>query len=156
MLLYICLRFISESRLSQILNVFLLFTELNTQIDSDLQALVSQMEAIEGATYELVTDEANQLEGILFQDSRMREAFHRFPDVVLFDATYKLNDRRMPLGVMMVIDGNGESQVAGLLIIKSENSATLVKLFEHFKNKNPNHTLIAILMLDKSMADKQA
>lgn len=117
-----------------------------------MQALVNQMEVIEGATYDLISNDTNDLQGILFQDTRMKEA----SGVVLFDATYKLNNRHMPLGVMMVIDGNGESQVAALVIIKSENSEILITLFEKFKEKNPDHVHITIIMCDKSMADKRA
>lgn len=135
---------------------FLFFSENHPHITSDLQELVDQMQAIDGAVYEIFTDENNELQGIFFQDERMKAVFDHFPDVLLFDATYKLNDRRMPLGVGMVIDGNGESQVAGFFIMKSENSDILVKLLEKFKKENPSHEKTKIIMCDKSMADKKA
>lgn len=44
------------------------------------------MEVIEGATYDLISNDTNDLQGILFQDTRMKEA----SGVVLFDETYYL------------------------------------------------------------------
>lgn len=123
---------------------------------SDLQELIKVMELIDGAKYQLFTNETNVLEGVYFQDKRMREAFERFPDVLLFDATYNLNNYRMPFGVMMIIDGNGESQVAALFIMRSENAAILTQLLTKFKEENPKFASTNIIMMDKSMADKNA
>ena len=36
--------------------------------------------------------------------------------------TYKLNDLRMPLYVLMAIDGNGESEIVCLWIVQSEDN----------------------------------
>ena len=41
----------------------------------------------------------------------MRSAFHRFPEVLLIDATHKTNDQGMALYTVINIDGNGQSQV---------------------------------------------
>jgi len=35
--------------------------------------------------------------GIFYQDEQMRLMYDRFPEIVFVDATYKLNDLRMPL-----------------------------------------------------------
>ena len=40
-----------------------------------------------------------------------------YPEVLFIDATYKLNDLRMPLYVLMAIDGNGESEIVCLWIV---------------------------------------
>ena len=50
---------------------------------------------------------ANVIQGIFFQTQEMKLAFSEFPEVLMVDATYKLNDIRMPLYVLMIIDGNG-------------------------------------------------
>ena len=43
--------------------------------------------------------------------------FQAYPEVLMVDATYKLNDLRLPLFVLLVIDGNGESEVCGLFLV---------------------------------------
>ena len=52
-------------------------------------------------------DEKKVFTGLFFQDAIMKYNFNCFPKVILFDATYKLNELRMPLYLMLVIDGNG-------------------------------------------------
>lgn len=108
-----------------------------------------------GAAVKVVHNEQNELEGIFFQDSRMKKYFDSFPDLVMFDGTYSLNERRMPLIIILVIDGNGESQIAGFFIVKSENAAILNYLFTEFKKENPKHNDIEVLLTDKSFADRQ-
>ena len=59
------------------------------------------------------------------QKEIMQEMFSNFPELLLIDATYKLNDLRMPLYIMMVVDGNGESDIVALWIVASEDRISL-------------------------------
>ena len=59
----------------------------------------------------------------------MKAILHHFPEVLLVDATYKLNNCRMPLYLVLAIDGNGESEIAALWITTSEDKELLRKLF---------------------------
>lgn len=94
-------------------------------------------------------DVNNEVEGIYFQDSRMKSYFENYPDLLMFDGTYSLNDRRMPLVILLVVDGNGDSQIAAFFIVKSENTDVFNFLFENFKNENPNHVNINVILTDK-------
>lgn len=51
----------------------------------------------------------------------MAAIFNRYPEVVLLDATYRLNDRIMSLSLMLAIDGESEMEVACILLPKSVN-----------------------------------
>lgn len=44
----------------------------------------------------------------------------------------------MPLQVVMCADGDGESQIVALFLIRSENVTAMKKLFEIFIEENPN------------------
>lgn len=72
----------------------------------------------------------------------------------MFDGTYNLNDRRMPLVIVLVIDGNGESQIAALFIVKSENTEAFNFLFESFKKENPQHVKSTVIVTDKGIANR--
>lgn len=111
--------------------------------------MVNEMRSIQGSTVKIIMNEENGLEGILFQDGKMKKFFANYPDLLMFDGTYKLNDRRMPLIVLLVIDGNGESQIGGFFLVKSENISILNNLFEEFKNENPNHAQTEVILTDK-------
>ena len=54
---------------------------------------------------EFLCDEDKNLVGIVFQDGIMKSTFSALPEVLLVDATYKLTELRMPVYLMMVVDG---------------------------------------------------
>lgn len=60
----------------------------------------------------------------------------------------------MPLVILLVIDGNAESQIAGFFVVKAENTAMFNVLFEHFKDENPKHTDIRVILTDKHGANR--
>ena len=41
----------------------------------------------------------------------MKTVFDSYPEVILVDATYKLNNLRMSLYLMMYIVGNGQGEI---------------------------------------------
>ena len=65
----------------------------------------------------------------------MHKMFHAYPEIILVDATHKLNDLCLPLYVMMVIDRNGESEIVGRTLTGNEQKDTLQKMMTFFKNK---------------------
>ena len=80
-----------------------------------------------------VLEQSNELVAIAYQDVKMRRLQCRFPELLLLDATYKLNDLCIPLYVLMVVvDGNGESGVVGLWIVANEERAIISGLMDIF------------------------
>ena len=67
-------------------------------------------------------DDGNTEQAIYFQTAEMKSMFMSYPEILFIDATYKLNDLRMPLYVLMAIDGNGESEIVFLWIVQSEDN----------------------------------
>lgn len=57
--------------------------------------------------------------------------------MVCADATYKLVDLKIPLYVLLVEDGNGQSEVAALGLLVNEEKETLAWFFIKFKELNP-------------------
>ena len=64
-----------------------------------------------GSTVEVFKADENMFTGIFFHDYQMKLNFASYPEVLMIDATYKLNDLRMPLYLMMIVDGNGQSKI---------------------------------------------
>lgn len=60
-----------------------------------------------GSVVTAFTDDDNTLKAIYFQASEMKSAFKSYPEMLLVDATYKLNDLNMPLYVLIIVNGNG-------------------------------------------------
>jgi len=67
-----------------------------------------------GAIVEVTVNSDNVLSGIYFQGAYMIENYKRFPEMLFINATHKLNELRMPLYVLLVEDGNGESHIVSL------------------------------------------
>ena len=45
--------------------------------------------SLSGAKVEVFADEDKTFKGLIFKDKQMLEAFHAYPELVCFDATYK-------------------------------------------------------------------
>lgn len=112
------------------------------------------MGKIPNARVKVVINDSNELTGIYFQDERMAKLFDKYPEVLLIDATYKLNNRGVPLFVLLVIDGNGESEIAGLWFIKSESIETISPLVDAFKELNESWTKTKVIISDKDFAER--
>lgn len=107
-----------------------------------------------GFVRQILHDDNNEVQAIFFQDARMKAHFENYPDMMMFDGTYNLNDRRMPLVIALVIDGNGESQIAALFMVKSENAQAFNFLFENFKIENPQCVKTTVIVTDKGLANR--
>lgn len=69
------------------------------------------------------------------------------------DATYKLNDLRMPLYLLLCVDGNGESHVVSLWIVANEEQGTIAALIEKFISRHPNIEDINVIMADEDFVE---
>ncbi|KAG1650975.1 Zinc finger SWIM domain-containing protein 3 [Nymphon striatum] len=107
-----------------------------------------------GSTVDAFTDKEGTLLAIAFQTEEMRNTFAAFPELLLIDATYKLNDLRMPLYVLMNVDGNGESEVICLWLVATEDRNTISNLMDKFKERNSKWTDIDVIMSDKDMTER--
>ena len=94
------------------------------------------------------------LKAIYFQTSEMRCAFASYPELLLIDATYKLNDLNMPLYVLMCVDGNGESEIVCLWLTQFEDKETITELVQEFKKHNSSWSLTQCIMSDKDMTER--
>lgn len=109
---------------------------------------------VKGSIVDVVTDCDNTVRSIYFQTREMAAMFHAYPELLLIDATYKLNDLQMPLYVLMVVDGNGESEIVALWLTQCEDKVTLGSLINEFKNHNESWNSIQCIMSDKDMTER--
>ena len=85
---------------------------------------------VSGSVVEVFHDAEGTFTGIFFQDVQMRQMYASFPEVIMADATYKLTDLRMPLFLMIGIDGNGHSQVIAVYMTCNETTTALTHMLE--------------------------
>ena len=103
---------------------------------------------------QVLADDDGLLKAIYYQDSTMKQKFEYFPELVLVDATYKLNDLRMPVFLQLVIDGNGESEIVVVFVVGSEDGETISSLVTMFKQQNPAWDKTRTILTDKDFMER--
>ena len=71
---------------------------------------------------EIWVHQDKNFKGIFFQDLQMQKVDEKFPEILLVDATYKLLELRMPIYLLIAIDGDGESEIVALFTLADEQS----------------------------------
>lgn len=104
---------------------------------------------------DVLVDDNKSLKAIFFQTPAMQDNFRRYPEFVMIDATYKLNDLRMPLFVLLIVDGNGQSEVVALCITTDESKETITQMMQSFKRHNEGHTEVTCVMADKDLIERE-
>ena len=84
----------------------------------------------------------------------MQQIFAAYPEILCIDATYKLLELRLPLYIMLVEDGNGESEVAAAFLLTEETEELLLKVFEFFKEHNSAWEATRVIMTDKDLTER--
>ena len=84
----------------------------------------------------------------------MQEVFSAYPELLCIDATYKLLELRSPVYVILVEDGNGQSEVAAIFLLMEETEQSIVCMVEAFKKHNSNWKSVRVIMADKDMTER--
>ncbi|KAH8025880.1 hypothetical protein HPB51_013585 [Rhipicephalus microplus] len=104
---------------------------------NDLPEVVRMLQEKHNATVRLLTDENRELQAVYFQDDVMKKSFQCWPEVIFIDATYKLLETRMSCFLVIIENGNGESEIVAVGLFSTEDADTLRWFFEEFKDLNP-------------------
>ncbi|KAG1679016.1 Protein FAR-RED IMPAIRED RESPONSE 1 [Nymphon striatum] len=122
----------------------------------DFNNFLMEMKKEEGATVEVVVDEDNVVHGVFYQDVEMKKMFEAFPELVLIDATYKLNDLQITLYLILAVDGNMESEIVAVWFLAQENREILSHMLCFFKKANSaGCEQIKVVMADKDIAGRE-
>lgn len=84
----------------------------------------------------------------------MAHIYEKYPEVILFDATYKMNNHNLPLFIQLCIDGNGQTEIASLYICRSESRDGIGAMLDVFKEFNCNWHKTKVFVGDKDFADR--
>lgn len=96
----------------------------------------------------------NSVQGVYFQDERMCHLYDKYPQLILFDATYKINNLNLSLFIQLCVDGNGETEVVSLYNCRNETREGIGAMLAVFKELNPNWHKTTVFIGDKDFADR--
>lgn len=91
---------------------------------------------------------------IYFQDDRMIQIFDKYPEVLLYDTTYKVNNKDLPLVLQLCVDGNGETEISNIFVARSESRLCVGAMVDIFKELNPAWEKTRVIIGDKDFADR--
>lgn len=77
----------------------------------------------------------------------MKELYAQYGEIIIIDATYKINTSNYSLYLFIVIDNNGNSQICILSLAAFERD-----LLEHFTNTN-DIIKTQVILSDKDMVE---
>lgn len=84
----------------------------------------------------------------------MQNIYTHFPEILLGDATYKLLDLRMPVYLLMGIDGDGLSEVVAMFIVAEEAKVVIQATVDLFKKHNPSWNETKVVMSDQDFTER--
>ena len=111
-------------------------TTTNDQDQNDLDHVINLLRDQPGSVSEVIIDEEKNFKGFVYQDEYMRNMHRKFPEIIMVDATYKLLDLRMPLYLLLAIDGDGISEIVGLFILAEETQSVIESAVTIFSRCN--------------------
>ena len=78
---------------------------------NDPDSVVEFLKKEGDSSVDVIVDEEENFKRLLYQDTYMMKIYMKFLEVMLVDATYKLLDLRMPVYLLLVVDGNALSEI---------------------------------------------
>ncbi|KAG4065407.1 hypothetical protein HA402_002805 [Bradysia odoriphaga] len=120
----------------------------------DFKHLIDMMTSVPNARTRIITDDQDKFIGLYFQDERMAHLYEKYPEILFYDATHDLNNKKFPLFIQLCIDGNGNSEIVSLYICVSESREGVGSMIDAFKELNPSWTKTKVILGDKDFADR--
>ena len=120
---------------------------------NDLENVIDYLKQQRGCLTEVVADEENNFKGLFYQDVHMQNMYAHFPEILLVDASYKLIDLRMPVYLLMCIDGDGLSEIVAIFIVAEETKEVIQATVELFKKHNKSWDQTKVVMSDKDFTE---
>ena len=110
-----------------------------------------------GATVKVLKNPNDEVQIIFIQSSLMKHNFRKYPTVLLMDATYNTNNKKMPVLTVMNIDGNKNGQVVCYGIMLNESAEAITQFLQVLvENNSICEENVKTVLIDKDFAEKRA
>ena len=87
---------------------------------------------------------------IYLQTTEMKHAVEDYPEVMLLDATYGTNNRKMPLLPVMVVNGHGTGLVVAQALVCNEKRETILTFLDVYQENNTAAKSAQVFLTDKA------
>ncbi|KAK3911695.1 Protein FAR1-RELATED SEQUENCE 5, partial [Frankliniella fusca] len=102
-----------------------------------------------------LAEEQGELQFLFIQTPAMKQNVVDYGVVLIVDHTYKVNRNRMPVCVLMVMDGNGSGRVAGYAFVINELATTVTAVLKSFRDAASDEVAdkIKTVIIDKDPSE---
>ena len=108
----------------------------------------------EGGCTKFGVNESGEFQYVLFMTSDMKKDLMRFPDILVMDATYKVNKYLYPLVNVMCVDAEGEGRPVMHGFVVSENRANAGACLNFLKSVMIDASFApAVFFVDKDLSE---
>ena len=84
----------------------------------------------------------------------MKDIFSSYPEILFIDATYKLLEIRFPVYLLLIEDGNGQSEIVAVFLLLEENETSIKSMITFFKKYNSMWPSVRVVMSDKDITER--
>ncbi|KAI9176798.1 hypothetical protein LWI28_007346 [Acer negundo] len=120
-----------------------------------LELFTNMHEVDPNFVYAMKLDEEHRLKNVCWVDSKGREDYKIFRDVVSFDTTYITNKYLMPFAPFIGVNNHNQSAILGCALLADETTSSFIWLMETWNRAMGGKSLVAILT-DQDQAMKAA
>ncbi|GAB6021989.1 hypothetical protein CHUAL_014177 [Chamberlinius hualienensis] len=121
----------------------------------NLQELILELKGIPRSMTLVVENEQDDPIGVYFQDQRMSKLFDAYPETIIYDVTFNLTSCQMDVILLLVIDGNGESEICCIWFVKRDCVESVGCLADEFRSRNPKSQLIEAFFTDRNLTHRE-
>ena len=121
---------------------------------NNLKSVLQQLEATGDSVVDVLVAEDNSFKGIFYQDLYMQSVFDAYPEMLLVGATFTLTGLQITAYLMLVIDGNGQSEVVSLMLLADDSRSTVSAGVEAFQHHNPAWLKTQTVMTDNDFTER--
>ena len=100
-------------------------------------------------------NDEKEFTGLFFQDNIMKVTYAACPELIMVDATYKLNELQMPLYLILIVDGNGKSEIVRLYLTSLETREAISEMIRWFKIYNSPWKSTRVILTDRHFVEKE-
>ena len=103
-------------------------------------------------TYDI---DSNNLLLLTYQNNSMKQLYAQYGELLIIDATYKINANNYSLYIFVVIDNNNKTQIVSISLAAFEVQKVFNSLLQHFQANN-NLLKTTVILSDKDMVESNA
>nr|CAH7748559.1 unnamed protein product [Callosobruchus chinensis] len=120
----------------------------------DLDYCVTVLREKYNAEINILKDQENNFKGMFMQTCSMKKTMKAYPEFLGIDGTYKLLNIGIPVFLIVVEDGNCQTEIVCLCLLTTEDKNSFKWFLETFRDNNIESQRTKCIMTDKDLLER--